>query len=141
MDAELEELARQVGCSVADLEAAISQSGSLPEMERARYRKRGFTIIEPDAYMGVLMAFTPQDWLPASFLAVKDKEVQIALIASRVPGSGAFSRLLARLDAQHYRVRVVAPLPKMAAILRCKGFKPQRFGSTFEDAMDIWERA
>lgn len=140
MNDELELLAKEIGIPVADLRAAISSSGSLPEMERERYRRDGWAIFEPNPF-NALYAFSDQDWLPSSFLAMKGDDVQISLIAARNPGHGAFSRLLKRLDECGLAVRVVAPLPQMAAILRKKGWVAEHVGSTFDDRMDIWRPA
>lgn len=137
----MENLAAKFGCSVEQLENALSQTRSLPEIERERYRGLGFSIVEPGSPSGTYHGLTKHRWLPASFLAKNGYECQISLIAARKPGSGSFSILLHRLDALRIRVRVVSPLPQMQAIIERKGFVGKTFGDTFENRMEIWERA
>ena len=139
LTAMLEKIAAQSGTTVEALLAAANASRSLPDVERARYRKNGWAIIEPGSPAGVYHGFPHGAWLPSSFLAKKDREVQISLVAARKPGSGAFSLLLHRLYRLGLRVRIVSPLPQMRAILERKGFVATEVGSTFDDRMDIWE--
>jgi hypothetical protein len=122
------------GISKSDLEKAITEylSGPpFPVKERARFRAQGFIIHEP----GLLPCLLPVDeWEPDSFVAVKDGEARISLIVARRPGTGAWTRLLARLKANRLQVTIIAPMPYFEAHLQRIGFSgPHVVGSTFED--------
>lgn len=140
---ELAALTAKTGIPAEQLKEAMASSASLPATERARYRKMGWTVIDPGGSAGNFHGFPKAAWLPSSFLAKSPdgEEIQISLIVARRPGTGSFSALLYRLEKRlDLRVRIVAPLPQMASILERKGFVATYTGTTFEDRVDIWER-
>jgi hypothetical protein len=113
--------------------------GDFPQKKRRSWGERGWRIVEPAQQPSLLPSC---DWMPDSFLAVKDGEVLISLIHARNPGNGAWKRLLSNLKAHGIRkVTVVCPLPHMERVLVATGFKgPFQHGRTFMDRFDYWIR-
>ena len=124
--------------SAEQIADALSEYRDLPRIERERYRKKQWRVIEPGTAAGDYHGLTRQDWWLDSFLATDGEWVEISLIRAKHRGHGAFSKLLNRLeDELQLKVRIVCPLAQMKSILLKKGFVARTEGTTFENTIDL----
>lgn len=80
----------------------------------------GALMIEPQDDRAKVWGFDRFDgWLS---VYEAEKVVYVSMIISNDPGKGNFSRLLERIWADRYTVKVPEPLPVMEHIVRQKGF-------------------
>src|SRR5262245_60612169 len=84
--------------SAEQIADALSEYRDLPRIERERYRKKQWRVIEPGTAKGDYHGLTRQDWWLDSFLATDGEWVEISLIRAKHRGHGAFSKLLHRLE-------------------------------------------
>jgi hypothetical protein len=82
--------------------------------------RAALAIVEP----GQRDWFPASDWKPDAYLYENESEVWFSLLWARKPRSGAFSRLLAAVEAQGRRVIVPFPLGNMREILTRRDFVP-----------------
>lgn len=68
------------------------------------------------------------DWHPRDVVSSDGVEVRIVAIAARNPGTGAFRRLIAGIEAAGMRPVVVCPLTDMEEIMRHWGWATVRIG-------------
>jgi hypothetical protein len=90
-----------------------------PISERKRLSALGYTIHEPSQEPCLLPI---SDWFPDSFVATKDEWAVISTIVARKPRNGSFRRLVARLTARGYSIKVDTPLFAMVQALKALGF-------------------
>jgi hypothetical protein len=97
-------------------------------------------MIELDSPPARRLGFTSD--LFAGYLWREGDRIMISLITSLQPGQGNFSRLMAAIESEGYRVAVPTPSGRMAALLEHRGFVPhwEQFIVDDEifDAVEVW---
>lgn len=68
------------------------------------------------------------DWHPRDVVSTDGVEVRIVAIMARQPGTGAFRRLIAGIEAAGLRPVIVCPLPDMREIMARWGWVTIRIG-------------
>lgn len=99
-----------------------------PQMAREIYQEEGYRIIEPGVD-GAPYGLHMVDWHPDTFIAKKGRRVEIPLLSARMPGTGAFPRLIEKLAELDLIVRVVAPLGYFRDHLERQGWAIEEFSS------------
>lgn len=98
------------------------------EIMRDDERERGNRVVVPGEV----------DWLPAAdwddtiVVSVSGREVRLIAILARKPGSGAFRRLVGRIQSSGLVPVIIAPSREMAATMRRWNWTRRYVGSGFE---------
>jgi len=108
-----------------------------PLYARDVYRHEGWRIVESGTVDGALLGLNGLDWHPDTFAARKNQAVELPLLVARYPGSGAFGRLVERLESQGFRVTVATPLGEFREHLARGGWIIDSMGPHGE----IWRRS
>lgn len=124
----------------AGLVEALRNRGKFPRLIREGYRLARWSIVEPGSPDGAALGFEGRDWLPDSFLASKGDVVEAALLSAKHPGSGAFSRMRAVVEAKGYRLRIVEPTGRFSDGLQRQGYAVTQVGVDFETRRKIYHR-
>lgn len=106
-----------------------------PVIERRRYRRAGWRIVEPDLMPCLLPCL---EWHQDSFVAIKELDAQVSVLLALRPGNGAWTRLFRALRASGYRVGVVCPLGRFRDHLERCGWYPEQ---TNEADVYWWPRS
>ena len=69
-----------------------------------------------------------EDWHPGVVVSMEGDTVRLIAIRARNPGTGAFRRLIAGIEAAGLRHCVLEPVPAMEATLKRWGWKSRRHG-------------
>lgn len=96
-------------------------------------RAAGATLVAP----GELPWLATEDWLDDVVVTLLGKDVRLVWLNARGPGKGAFTRLIAGIEAANLRPVVIDPLSETDAILRRWGWVPRVVGRDV-DRITLW---
>lgn len=107
---------------------------NFPEVARGLIADMKLRLVEP----GPWPSYLPNaEWHGDTCMGEnrQGKVMMMVLLRARIPGQGAFRRLVGRLRQDGWRVVVVLPTGEMPAICRHMGFKPERIDLIDVDLM------
>jgi hypothetical protein len=73
------------------------------ERMRSTEREQGFTIVTAAPWLD------PNDWTPATIIAADGKRIRLVALEAKNPGHGAFTRLIAKIQAAGLVPVIVEP--------------------------------
>lgn len=112
----------------------VASGCSIPEMMRADEAEAGHGVVLP----GDLPWFSADEWSPDCVVSIDRRRVRLILIVAKRPGTGAFTRLAARILASGLKPMVLAPTREFQAMLSKRGWRRKDFGTGL-DHEERWE--
>lgn len=116
--------------------AQLAAGKTIPDLIRSDETDAGHRVILP----GDEPWFSADEWSPDCVVSLDRRRVRLILIVAQTPGSGAFTRLVARILASDLKPTVLAPTREFQAMLARRGWRRKDFGSGLRHE-ERWEPA
>ncbi len=116
--------------------AQLDAGRTIPGMIREDETEAGNRVVMP----GDAPWFSADDWSSDSVVSIDRRRVRLILIVAKRPGTGAFTRLVARILASGLKPIVLAPTREFQAMLLRRGWRRKVFGTGLRHE-ERWEPA